>query len=147
VLDRHTRFPYAGLSLGVGFLRFGPASSDWGPLAPAASPRWYGRQLMVADAMTAVVVPLFLLNRDPGDSDAPAFVFWGCDVSAAFVIHALHDHPGKAGASFALRVGSLGVAGMLAAQWRNPNPRVQGAAAAIGWLVSALIDDLVLARD
>ncbi len=146
LIERHSRFPYLGVSVGQGLLPFGPKPADWGGFASAESGHWYGWQLLLADAATLVMVPLTLAARNPGDSYVPSYLVWGADVTAAITLHALHDHPLKALGSFALRVG------LLAAGWRlgegigdYAHGRVW--AVPLGWLMAALIDDLVLARD
>jgi hypothetical protein len=91
-----------------------PSPSPSPSASPSASPspsidRWYGWQILIADAGALGFTALALGASAAHSSDAaalpPLAVAAGSFVFGGPVVHAVHGHWGKAGGSLALRVG------------------------------------------
>jgi hypothetical protein len=116
---------------------------------------WYGWEPLVADAAAMVSYGAGLAVHGKALSDAGLGLYG----AASPTIHVLHDHAGKAVASFFLRVGAplaLGVAGYALAPSRGDGllaspsdgpPAAAQIGVAVGMLAAIAIDDALLARE
>jgi hypothetical protein len=137
-------FPYAGLSLSVGMKPLAAPPEDWRGLPRTAG--WYGWQILATDA--AALGAGLLARNDDGRVLAVAG-----DLTAAALVHGLHERPGRAVLSVLTRV-ALVLVGESVAVALTPRDALESEAddapvrgAAAGALVASLVDALLLAHE
>jgi hypothetical protein len=115
------------------------------PSTARAEKKWYGWQILAADAFSAALI----LGGSGGQAVSVSFVGIGAAFIDGAIVHFVHGNAGQAVLSLGLRVGGAVLGGYLGDMNETKNlgriGLVQGAA--IGLAVGALIDSIFLAHE